>query len=64
MKTKIIWRRPVECISSGLTRQQDLNATDAVLIINPDKVDLPPDGKPFDLVISFGDTNENTPDRR
>lgn len=63
MKTKIICRKPVEVISSGLTRQQDLNAIDAVLIINPDKLELPADDRPFEFVISFGDPNEDTPDR-
>lgn len=58
MKTKLIRRKPVEVISSGLTRQQDLAEHDAVLIVNPDKFVMPPDGRAFELVIAFGDPSD------
>lgn len=59
MNTKVFWRKPVEVISSGLTRQQGLTDYDAVLIINPDKFELPVDGEQFEIVITFGEPNED-----
>lgn len=59
MRTKIIWRDPATVISTGLTRCKDLREHDAVLIINPEKVEFPTDGQPFDIVVTTGETNED-----
>lgn len=59
MKTKIIWRDPATVISTGLTRCKDLREHDAVLIINPEKVEFPEGEQPFDFVITTGECNED-----
>lgn len=62
MKTLIMQRDPAKVISSGLVRKADLNQWDAVLIINPDKIQVTPEGGPYEFLVTTGASNEDTPD--